>query len=316
MRRAWTVLVGCWCGSCSRGASRSWASACRRRAYHGRATASTSTRSPTGRLSARGCGWCVRLRCMFARPPLERWRRCSLRRRSASRSFPWTRRVASSASTTAGWCKSRGTPTRGRALPSLLRRLTRAARGPSRASLSRPLCARPFSPAVPTAPSACIRSARRCLSSSSSRPPSLPPCSSSGRRVDRAPRPQRRRPRPAGARLIHPLAPTPSPRSCVFLLLDGDATLHFYDLLERRWAPTASAPLYSHAKSGFGTAGCDAQVRLALGARVEARRSGGACCYLGVVGGGGAAAVHLLEEAQAVPRPNEAYRLHEVVDGL
>ncbi|EOD28492.1 hypothetical protein EMIHUDRAFT_204378 [Emiliania huxleyi CCMP1516] len=112
------------------------------------------------------------------------------------------------------------------------------------------------------------------------------------------------------------LAPAVQLLCCVFLLLDGDATLHFYDLLERRWAPTASAPLYSHAKSGFGTAGCDAQVRLALGARVEARRSGGACCYLGVVGGGGAAAVHLLEEAQAVPRPNEAYRLHEVVDGL
>jgi len=57
------------------------------------------------------------------------------------------------------------------------------------------------------------------------------------------------------------------------------------------------------------------RVRIALGASARARR-GEVACYVGVVGGGGAVTLHLLHDALAKPEPNEAFKLHQIVEAL
>jgi len=104
-------------------------------------------------------------------------------------------------------------------------------------------------------------------------------------------------------------------RPCVFFLLDGDATLHVFDLMHDARAPTHKAPLYSHASAGFGTAGSEVRVRIALGASNRARR-GEVACYVGIAGGGGDVTLHLLQDDVAKPEPNEAFRLHQLLESL
>jgi len=39
-------------------------------------------------------------------------------------------------------------------------------------------------------------------------------------------------------------------------------------------------------------------------------------CYLGVAGGGGDISLHLLQDSIAKPEPNEAFRLHKLLEAL
>ena len=57
------------------------------------------------------------------------------------------------------------------------------------------------------------------------------------------------------------------------------------------------------------------RVRIALGASNRARR-GEVACYVGIAGGGGDVTLHLLQDDVAKPEPNEAFRLHQLLESL